>query len=377
MVGISALDELKKKGNILAYRKEVVLKAQAEKRNIIGTLCSYIPEEIIYASGMLPWRVLGDPYRNLPLASGYITANSCSFCRNCLSLALQGEYKFLAGIVATNSCSNLSRTFDAWSHYLKPSFALLLNLPYKYNAEAQNNYRKELVRFKTSLERIAEKKISEEDLIRAIELYNETRYLFQEILSLQEGKNPQLTGSELQAIEAAAFIMERDQYNNFLQRVLTELKSSQRIWGSKIRLLLTGSISSHSEEVRLVEEIGGLVIIDDLCTGTRYLGSPFVQTSDPFTTLSQGYLTRPPCARMIPTRQRINYLVNMVQQYQIDAIIYSVIKFCDPYLYEFPTLEIYLKKLDIPILRLEREYHLAGQSGQLKTRLQAFIEMLF
>jgi benzoyl-CoA reductase/2-hydroxyglutaryl-CoA dehydratase subunit BcrC/BadD/HgdB len=375
------MDHLKVLDNLKAVdtvetRKNMALEAKANKRKIIGTLCSYIPEEIIWAGGMLPWRILGDPYRNLTLSSGYITTNSCSFCRNSLSLALQGEYSFLDGLVATNSCSNLSRTFDAWVHNRKPSFSLILDLPYKSNPEAQDNYRKELAHFKTSLENMNGREISGEDLTGAIKLYNKTRYLLQEIFSFQEGEYPRLTGTELLAIETAAFMMERNQYNTFLQSVLDELKSIHRILNGKIRFLLTGSISSHFEEVKLVEEMGGLVIMDDLCTGSRYTGAPFAENSDPFTALSQGYLTRLPCARMISARERASALVHLIQKYRIDAVIYSVIKFCDPYLYEFPTLETCLKRLEIPLLRLEREYHVADQSGQLKTRLEAFMEML-
>jgi benzoyl-CoA reductase/2-hydroxyglutaryl-CoA dehydratase subunit BcrC/BadD/HgdB len=78
---------------------------------------------------------------------------------------------------------------------------------------------------------------------------------------------------------------------------------------------------------------------------------------------------------MINQSERIGHIMQMAEDYQADGVIYSVLKFCQTYQYDFPHLEATLKEQGIPLLRLEREQHFSG-AGQLKTRVQAFLEMI-
>lgn len=91
--------------------------------------------------------------------------------------------------------------------------------------------------------------------------------------------------------------------------------------------------------------------------------------------LAMRYLTRTPCARMRPIDKRIEYLKELIKTFRVDAVIREAIKFCDLSGEEYPLIKEGLADLKIPIITLDREYSMTGM-GQMKTRVQAFLESL-
>jgi benzoyl-CoA reductase/2-hydroxyglutaryl-CoA dehydratase subunit BcrC/BadD/HgdB len=91
--------------------------------------------------------------------------------------------------------------------------------------------------------------------------------------------------------------------------------------------------------------------------------------------LARRYIQRIPCARMRPYTGRFNHLVNLAGAFKADGVIYEKIKFCDLYGDDYPMFKAGLEEHGIPHLELEREYG-AGSMGQIRTRIEAFLEML-
>jgi len=81
------------------------------------------------------------------------------------------------------------------------------------------------------------------------------------------------------------------------------------------------------------------------------------------------------CACFTPNTGRMEKLVDLARQYRADGIIYCSLTFCDPYAVEAHRVEKLLKEKGIPLLRIETDYS-QGDAGQLKTRIQAFLEMI-
>ncbi|MBI2875262.1 MAG: 2-hydroxyacyl-CoA dehydratase, partial [Candidatus Tectomicrobia bacterium] len=127
--------------------------------------------------------------------------------------------------------------------------------------------------------------------------------------------------------------------------------------------------------LELIEAQGAVVVADELCTGSRYASPQLDLQGEPLEALSRGYLESVPCSRMMDRKRRFEAILRMVEECQVDGVIYSVLKFCQTYQYDFPHLESCLKERGIPLLKLEREYTLSG-AGQMSSRVQAFLEML-
>ncbi|MBI4330449.1 MAG: 2-hydroxyacyl-CoA dehydratase [Chloroflexi bacterium] len=347
-------------------------------RKVIGWLCTYVPEEIIYAAGMFPLRVRGGS-GEIQEASAYLHANTCSFSRSCLERALDGTYRLLDGVVSTTSCDPKRRLYDYWKRYLPIGYIHLVHLPHAVSAASQEFYRSEIARFQETLEEFGGERIAEEAIREAIRVYNRSRDLLQQLYELRKQEPPALRGSEALEIVTASYALDRRTYNTFLERLLDEAR--QRSPGDPeeqerpVRLLLAGSILNNSDFLRGIELLGAEVVCEDLCSGSRYFLQRVDELLPPLEGLAQRYLTRPSCARMQRTDHRFEHLLRMVADFHADGVVYESIKFCSSYGQDRALVKKRLAQAGIPLLELEVEYA-QGFSGALRTRLEAFLEIL-
>jgi benzoyl-CoA reductase/2-hydroxyglutaryl-CoA dehydratase subunit BcrC/BadD/HgdB len=353
--------------------------AQLEKdkgRKIIGWTCNYIPEEIIYAAGMMPWRLLGGEERYAK-ADTYLYTSCCSFVKSCLADGLENNLDFLDGYVTGNTCDFIRRLYDVWSQYLveKTPFVSMLTVPFKKTGPALNLYKKEVSKFKQDVESFFDEKITDESLREAIELYNETRVLLNKLYRIRKRDAVPLSGADVMDVVAAAMVSDRKQYNQILKRLLETIEDSETFYSDRIRLMVLGSALGDSNYLKIIEDLGGLVVIDDLCMGRRYFWDPVEDFEDPIEALARRYLMNAYCPRMAPYSDRVRLLEELSETFKIDGIIYETIKFCEAHGVRYPLYETVFKKLGVPVLKLDREHTLSGK-GQMATRIQAFFESM-
>jgi len=134
---------------------------------------------------------------------------------------------------------------------------------------------------------------------------------------------------------------------------------------------------NNPEFIKSIEAQGGLVVTDELCTSTRYWSDPVIPDGGktPLEAISRRYLNNFPCARMVPSEERFNRILDFVRDFKVDGVISQIIRYCVPYAHDLPLLIDRLKTQGIPTLALDVEYGTSG-SGQIQTRVQAFLEML-
>lgn len=308
-------------------------------------------------------------------ADAYLYSSNCSLVRSCLELALKNEYDFLDGLVACNTCDHIRRLFDVWNYHFKIPFNHMLSLPFKSSDNARQYFKTELLKFKEKMENLSGKNISDEALQNAIQVYNKTRNLLKKLYELRRKESPPISGAESLNVVIAGMITPKDYYNQMLTNLLAEITSRESYPEGKARLLISGSELDDPGFIKIIEDLGGLVVTDDLCTGTRYFWDLVEIVVDPLDGLAKRYLDRVPCARMRSVDRRLNHVVEMAKMFDVDGVIYTTLKFCDSYGCDAPLFKEKLQELDIPVLLLDREYELSG-IGQIKTRVQAFLERL-
>ena len=107
--------------------------------------------------------------------------------------------------------------------------------------------------------------------------------------------------------------------------------------------------------------------------------SPFIHDTDeridPWQALANAYLDQSPCARQVPLGRRLDLSAGLAQEYRVDGAIYSYLKFCPCYGMTKAAFMRRFQDLEIPVLELGNDYSL-GDTGQIKTRLEAFVEVL-
>jgi benzoyl-CoA reductase subunit C len=235
----------------------------------------------------------------------------------------------------------------------------------------------ELKSFKESIESWIGKKITEEDLIRGIQIMNKNRYLMKELYSLRKNEQVLLTGLEAMYIVVSSQVVDKVEHNKVLEKIIPELSSRNKIGKTgDVRLMLIGSENDDIEFVKMVESLGAIIVVDDHCTGSRYFWNETVLDKEPpLRAIACRYIDRPPCpSKDWPERKRLKYITNLAKEYNVQGAIILQQKFCDPHELDIPAIISELKKIGIPSLFLELD--VTTPIGQLKVRTEAFLEML-
>lgn len=356
-----------------------------KKRNqrIIGWVCTYVPEEIIYASNSFPFRVLGGNDPETPRANAYLYSNNCSFVRSCFEERLRGNLEFLDGFIGINTCDHMRRLYDVWEAFSPLRFTRIMGVPCKVSEATLNFFAKDILHLKEDLEKEFGICISEDSISNAIKIYNETRRLLYQLYEWRKTNPPMIFGWEAAEIIRAAWFLPRDEFNSMLTQCLRDLEDGHRGYKDgperpkkgDFRLMLVGSELDDPGYIKAIEDLGAIIVVDDLCCGSRYFWELVAEEGDPYLALSRRYLTRPYCPRTHPHTIRVQHLKRLAKEFNVEGVILQSIKFCDPHSASYPMLRDGFKELDLPMIYVEREYTLSGV-GQLKTRVQAFLELL-
>ncbi len=354
--------------------EQIVRDLKAKGKKVIGYRCLYVPEEIIHAAGMLPYSTFGTP-EPITKADSYFQPCACEFVRNIFDLGLDGKFDFLDGLVLSNTCDAVRHLKNMWTTYIGSVPCYMLNNPQKmYDESAFKFYRHELEGFKKTMEDLSGNKISDASLRKSIDLYDETRRLLKELNELRKRDVPPISGAEALRISMASILMPKEETNALLLQLIDEVKTREIKDADGPRIMVTGSIIDNPTLIELVEDMGGVVVADDLCTSMKYFWYQTKPNEDPMDAIVRFNLERSVCACMHPSEERYDFLQEVIGGFAVDGIIYFNVKYCHPFVYESATFRKKLEE-ETPVLALEVDHSLSGL-GQLKTRVQAFIEML-
>ncbi len=374
---MNALDELTEIASKMT--NPILEEWKDEGRKVVGFFCAYVPEEILYAADILPYRVRAVGCEHTSSADVYMAQVNCTFSRSCLEFAFEGKYDFLDGLVFTWSCDNLRRVYDILKELRPNDYKLLhfIDVPHKTTDTAVDHFIEELESFKHVLEQTFNVEITDAKMRDAVNVFNETRTLLKQFYDLRQVKNPPISGAEALNVVLAGTVIPKPKFNELLQQLLVELNNRQGISDHKARLVIAGGGGCDDPEyLQIMEELGGLIVNDNICFGGRTFMEPVPLEDDIMRALARSYLNRPSCPRMPEMlAQRSNSIIEMVAQSHADGVVFQRLRYCDLWGGEQLDIRRKMREAGIPLLTLEREYHL-GATGQLKTRVQAFLEQL-
>jgi len=344
---------------------------------VIGYFCCNIPDEVMTAAGILPLRLRGTGSTGTELSDAFYSSINCSFPRHVFNMALNHEFDILDGLIVPNSCDHIRRIYDNWLRQLDIGFLEMFNLPRKVEEPQVQWYKDEVHLLVEKLEKQFGVEITEEKLKNAIKLHNENRRLLKQIYELRKVDNPPITGGQMIAVIVAGTAIPRDKYNEMLKELLEDLKGAEGIKDHRARLMVLGGILDDPEYMDILEDQGGLVVTDSICFGTRLFWTEVSEEGDPYEAIARYQIQqRPTCPRSYGDQpKRAQYLLDMIKEFKVDGVIGERLLFCDSWVVEHYMNDQDLKEAGVPFLKLDREYILSGK-GQLRTRVQAFLEML-
>jgi benzoyl-CoA reductase subunit C len=342
---------------------------------VMGYFCTYAPEEILYAAGILPVRILGS-HEPQDVTEPHIFAMFCPFCRDCLAQGLKNRYNYLDGLMISQSCLHIRQAYTSWIKHRPVEFEKFLCMPHKVQSPHAYGYLTEELRtFKKEVEDWVGKKITDKDLDDAIKIYNDNRRLMRKLYELRKRDNPPITGEQVMEIVMAMQTTDKAEHNKILKELIFKLDkyTPDREVGS--RLMILGSEDDDTVFMNMVENCGATFVIDDHCTGSRYFWNEVENGKDRLASIAARYIDRIPCpSKDWEERKRIPHILNLCKEWNVDGAIIMQQKFCDPHELDFVAIQKALKNAGIPSLFLE--FDVTVPVGQFKIRVEAFLEMI-
>lgn len=375
----------------MTYFDSVIPNASAAIKNVrdegkkfVGFYCVFAPQELVIAADAVPVTLCAT--KEEPIADGekHLPRNFCPLIKSSYGFAITGKCAFFENsefIVGETTCDGKKKMFELMGGF-KPT--LVLEMPQSTKGEPQKAYwRSEVARFKEEIEQRLGVKITDDAMKAAIAELNGQRELMRELASLNMADPAPISGMDLlKVMWARNFTFDRPAFNKELKELIAELKTMTAIGegafpkGAK-RIIVTGVPTGVGAEkvIRIIEESGASVIYIENCSGMKqYLHD--VDTEDsPLDAIADKYL-KTPCSCMSPNTGRLELLANLAQDYHADGIVDITWVGCHTYNVESRILSEYLAGHgNIPLLQIETDYS-PGDVGQIRTRVEAFLEIL-
>ena len=375
---------------------QLSLNSTKDAKNI-GWLCTYTPEEMIIASGFNPIRILGS--KKLNKSESYFPINFCPYLKSSWEALLDAE-KTLSAVIFTNSCDGMRRLYDTAEHYLKDIPVYMLDVPRNTDDRAKDFFASNLEGLEVFLESLSGSDLETDKITGAIELMNKKRELLANFSRLFFNGHTDLKISDYYRIME---LSTSSQVNDFISDFEKFIDSLSRRENTKPgpsgepttskdnnipEVMIIGNLITEEKLWDMLSSIDLRLVSDDLCISSRYytrlvdngshgqVDSNARQVKDKlFRAISERYLGKPHCMRMADMGAKVAEIEKKVKEDNVRGVIFISLKFCDTMLYSFPLIKQALGKLKIPVLYLEIEYN-NFSAGQVKTRTQAFLEML-
>lgn len=349
----------------------------------VGWTPYYVPRELIWALDMLPVGMWGGPVE-IAGAHAHLQSFSCSLVRGILELGLRGTYRILDGVIFPSSCDHLQSLSDIWKKvFVNQRQADLVYPVNRHHPGALAYLQRALSDLTSTLCQWSERTLEAENLHRAIIDYNYNRELLRS-LSQERAKHPGCLSPQVMAhaVKAGLFLPVNE-HNRLLEVLLDEIKSSPLPLRPppKARLLLTGIMAEPEAILSIIEELGATVVADNLALGARQYRQdvalpPGGNLDDLFLALAGKFLRQDHCSTLFdPAKSRGEFYRQLAQATGANGIVVINMKFCEIEEFDYPYIREDLDQADIPHLWIEIEQQM-GSLAQIRTRLQAFIEML-
>lgn len=369
---------------------ELIAEAKKKGGIAVAYTCENVPEPLLNLGKCFSIRLHAPQTGSMDIATYYMTNLLCEPSRALLERAIEGGYNFADCVITPDGCTMINRCVENmellktmgqdnpnfFHEYMEIAFK---NTPADYDLsvlQCTNHILK-------PLQEHYGVDISDKAIRKAVEKHNKLVKVIREIGEFRKGDKPRITGYEFHVLCLATYVCPVDLIMKKLEETLEELKTrepDEKDWRCKI--LLVGSEVDDSSFIKLIEDNGAMVACDRFCFGS-YPGRTEIVLNDEEDALTQvcrHYIQNCQCPRMMNQEKvysRKQYVADLAAEYDVDGIIYQQVKFCDPWAYErMLGSSMLIHDYGYPVLSIDRPYNSSSSAGQLRTRVQAFVESI-
>jgi len=382
-MGLKTLDKI---SAALQSRPLELEQLRKEGKKVVGWLAYNIPEEIIYALGLIPIRVgQGGDGRLVEVGARHISTKNCVFVRQALGQFAEKTDPYIQqlDLVAIDAtCIQLYRLEELINFYFGYK-TVVLGVPRNFaTKEGHEYFRKEVEFFTKKLEEFAGVTLEQSKLEEAIDIYDGIREAIKTLYKYQSLDNAPLSWREVSSVINAGYNLDRAHYLELLKELIVEAeaKLSEPSGRREVeaRIFLSGSLipPGDTKLVDIIEQLGGRIVGDDLWSGLNFFLNLEIKEPTPYG-VADAYLDRVPHGSLpyldLKSDGRLANLKHQLQEFGADGIIYHTLRYCDAFTFKAGETKEVLGKL--PFLEIHTEYS-GSDFEAIRTRVEAFIEMI-
>ena len=325
---------------------------------------------------------------SLEISTYYMTNYLCGYAKALVERGIEGGYNFLSALAGGETCTEMNRTLEHFEvlQLVKNEkfFVSFIDVPFKVTPHGLEHYKNQIT--KKVLEPLHERygtDISDASIRKAVAEHNEVCRIITEIGDMRKLANPPITGYEFHVLCLVSYCCPKALIIDKLRETLEEVKT--RVPDAKpahrARVVVVGSEIDDLDFTRTVEQSGALIVADRFCFGSFPGRQEIIlsDTEDALTQVCRWYLQNTECPRqsaMHRVKYRNDHVAQLIKDFNADGAIYEQMKFCTYWSYErVIASQVMPRDYGIHMLSIDRPY-ISGQSGQLRTRVQAFVESL-
>lgn len=366
-------------------RKQGFLTMKEEKdkgRKVVGTFCTYTPRELIYAADAMSVSLCSTSDETVPDAEKVLPKNLCPLVKSSYGFAITDKcpYMYFSDmIIGETTCDAKKKMYELLGE-IKDTH--VMQLPHSKNNFSMELWKNELVELIKKLEEKFDVKITEDKIKEAIKLCNKERKAMKEFFNLAKLNPSPIKGADMhEALYSSNFKFDRELYINEIKSLTNSLKEKYDKGETPFkkgtpRILITGCPTGGLVDkiVKQLEEAGSSVVCFENCVGTKNFEMLVDEDKEPIDAIAERYLNIP-CSIMTPNDGRMDRIKEYIKDYSVDGVVDVTLTACHTYAIETEKVRRAVEGCGKSYLAIETNYS-NSDSGQLKTRLEAFVEML-
>lgn len=368
---------------ITANTPEYTRSLKTKGRLLAGYMCTHVPEEILYAAGIVPLRILTS-HESQAMTRGYIHETYCSFSHDCAYQGLKGNYDHLDLIVTSSSCIHMGEAFNVWVRFAGfQEKSYLMQYPHIIHTKPAGGFMAaSFAQFKEFVEKVTKKHITDDDLEKSIKVYNHNRRLLKRLWEFLRREKPPITGPEVATATLASQVMDKQECNEMLEHLIEGLEAGPGKALPGVRLMVTGGACDDMGIFDLIEHLNydASLIFVDSCTAARYFWFEVPEgRPDKLKALAEGYIGKIPCPAKdtVPgtgEKKRFRFVQQFIEDFKPDGVVFLYQRFCSPQPMDVVALKPIVDKLGIPSTELELDTTVP--ITQFRTQLEALVETI-
>jgi benzoyl-CoA reductase/2-hydroxyglutaryl-CoA dehydratase subunit BcrC/BadD/HgdB len=381
--GMEYLDFVLSEVHGLRIKELQDVKAQGKK--VVGTFCVFVPEELVLAADGVQVGLCAGAEAGKDAAEKVLPRNTCALIKSFVGFKLSRLCPFIEScdlVVGETTCDGKKKAYEIFADYAP---VYVMEIPQMKNACDRELWRTEVLRFKAKVEEVTGKSVSAPRLREAIRLVNDRRRVLQRLNRLRAASPVPISGRDVLLVNQIGFYDDPVRFTENIGKLCDELEEQVKAGKGIVpketpRLMLSGCPMAvpNWKLPFIVESSGAVIVGEESCIGTRNIRDLVDESGQSMDELLNAIVDRYmriDCACFTPNTERMDNIVKMAKDLDVNGVIHYGLSFCQPYAIEAFKVEKALKAANIPMLSIETDYSMEDVE-QLKTRVEAFAEMI-